>query len=180
MYGLVNKAIEGLIVKQFGTDVWEETKTKAEFDDIGFIGMKSYPDSLTYKLVMAASDVTKISPELLLEAFGEYWILYTSEEGYGKMMEAGGRSFPDFLRNLNMMHYRLGNIMPELVMPEFEVTDEESNSLLLHYRSKRAGLAPMVVGLTKGLGKRFNLVCLVNQIEFKATGADHDIFRVNW
>jgi hypothetical protein len=60
------------------------------------------------------------------------------------------------------------------------VSEEQSNSLLLHYKSERDGLSPMVVGLTKGLGKRFNITCLVKQIEFKSKGADHDIFRVNW
>jgi Haem-NO-binding len=180
MYGLINRAVEGLIKKQFGDDKWEEIKSKSGFDDEGFIGMKSYPDQFTYKLIETASDVLKISSTEILESFGEHWVLYTSEEGYGSMMKAGGNTLPEFLKNLNMMHFRLGNIMPEMKMPEFEVTDEQTNCLHLHYRSTRMGLAPMVIGLTKGLGKRFNISCDVKQIAFKLDDNTHDIFEVKW
>jgi hypothetical protein len=79
-----------------------------------------------------------------------------------------------------MMHFRLGNIMPEMVMPHFEVTDETSNSLLLHYKSKRDGLSDMVIGLVQGLGKRFNTECAAELVQSKAAGAEHDVFKVTW
>lgn len=180
MYGLVNKAIEGLIKKQFGDATWEQVKMKAQFNDIGFLSMKSYPDSVTYNLVNAASDVLNMNSKDLLEAFGEHWVLYTSEEGYGEMMNSAGNSLPEFLGNLNMMHFRLGQIMPEMIMPKFEVSDVTSNSLLLHYQSNRDGLADMVTGLIKGLGKRFNTNCDVEIISAKSKGDNHDIFKVSW
>jgi len=36
MYGLVNKAVQGLITKEFGEEKWNEIKTKA-----GFVACKS-------------------------------------------------------------------------------------------------------------------------------------------
>jgi hypothetical protein len=180
MYGLVNKAIEGLLKKEHGPEMWEKVKSKANFMQDNFISMKSYPDGLTYSLVAAASEELGIEGSALLEAFGEYWILYTASEGYGDMLGAGGNSLPEFLHNLNMLHFRLGNMMPEMVMPEFEIADEQPNSMRLIYKSTREGLAPMVVGIVKGLGKRFNTPC---SIELKASykkEKNEDHFFVEW
>lgn len=180
MYGLINKAVQQLVVSNFGEEQWEAIKQESGVEDLGFISMKPYPDDVTFRLVAVASKHTGISVPELLQAFGEYWVLHTSNEGYGEMMDSAGNSLPEFLRGLNMMHFRLGNIMPEMVMPHFEVTDETTNSLLLHYFSKREGLADMVLGLVRGLGKRFNTDCTIELIEAKPQGAEHDIFKVIW
>jgi Haem-NO-binding len=53
-------------------------------------------------------------------------------------------------------------------------------ALKLHYHSDREGLAPMVVGLVKGLGSRFNTDVEVTQTCSKAEGASHDEFLVKY
>ncbi len=115
-----------------------------------------------------------------METFGEYWVLYTAEKGYGDMLDMAGTSLAEFLPNLDMLHVRVGNLMPELNPPSFQCTDVTSNSLVLHYTSSRAGLAPMVLGLIRGLGKRFNTPATVTVLESKSQGADHDSFLVKW
>jgi hypothetical protein len=180
MYGLVNKAIKDLIVNNHGEDKWREICRLSGHSEEDFIGMNPYPDQLTYDLVGNASKVLGASPEAILEAFGEYWILYTAEEGYGELMELSGDTFPDFLSNLDMLHYRINNIMPELTAPQFTVRDVNNNNLLLEYRSKRAGLSPMLVGLIKGLGKRFGLTTQITQIQAKDDSHDCSIFKIEW
>ena len=83
MYGLVNKAVEQLVQRQFGEDKWMEIKNKAGVDS-NFVAMGSYPDEVTFSLVAAASEVLGSPPEAILEAFGEHWIQFTVDEGYGE------------------------------------------------------------------------------------------------
>jgi hypothetical protein len=180
MYGLVNKAVEDLVRTNFGEETWLKIKAESQVTQETFIGMQSYPDGVTYDLVGAACKVLGASAEQILEAFGEYWVLYTAKEGYGDMLNMAGHTLPEFLRNLDALHVRVGNLMPELRPPSFECEDIADNALHLHYFSDRDGLAPMVVGLVKGLGKRFNTPCTVVQIAHKANGADHDVFSVEW
>jgi hypothetical protein len=114
----------------------------------------------------------------LLERFGEYWILYTAKEGYGDMLKLGGKNLPEFLKNLNMLHFRVGNMMPELVPPSFEVRDVEEKKLTLIYKSKREGFIPMVIGLVKGLGIMFNTPCQVTLADNKIL--QEKTFIVSW
>jgi hypothetical protein len=83
MYGLVNKAIEDMVCDRFGEETWEEIKKKAQLDVDVFISMDGYPDDVTHRLVKAASEILAISSSEILQAFGEYWVLYTAKEGYG-------------------------------------------------------------------------------------------------
>ena len=59
------------------------------------------------------------SLEAVLEAFGEYWTVYTIEEGYGDLCMMGG-SLNEFLDNLDSMHDRIEHAMPGLVPPSFK------------------------------------------------------------
>ena len=180
MYGLVNKAIEELVCARFGEESWEAIRRKADIDVEAFLSMDAYPDDVTYKLVGAASEVLGLSVEALLEAFGEYWVLYTGREGYGEMLKMAGDSLPSFLQNLDNLHAHVGLIFPDLKPPSFRCTDIREGSLLLHYYSDRSGLAPMVVGLVKGLGKMFETETNVRQVVSRDNGHDHDVFLVKF
>lgn len=174
MYGLVNKAVVDLVVSKFGQDTWDAIKKKAEVDIDVFVSMDGYPDDITYRLVGAASDVLKIPPEKVLEAFGEYWVLYTAQEGYGPMLDASGKTLREFLENLDALHARVALTMPELRPPRFRLVGVDDSTMLLEYHSTRQGLAPMVVGLLKGLSIRFNTPIDVSH----ASRDGHDEFTI--
>ena len=164
MYGMINNAIEQLITEKFGRQTWEAVRQKANVEQPTFVSMQPYHDSVTYALVGAASELLQIPVPDLLEKFGEYWILFTANEGYGDLMKLGGDNLPEFLKNLNMLHFRIANVMPQLVPPVFDVQDSTNNSLTLLYKSKREGLSPMVIGLIKGLGIKFQTPCTVTPL----------------
>lgn len=177
MYGLVNKAVESLVRAQFGADVWEKIRSRASVNVASFVSMEPYPDDVTYKLVFAASEVLGAKVPDLLEAFGEYWVLYTAKEGYGELFSMFGSSLEEFISNLDSMHARVGMTFPKLVPPSFVCSELGDGVYDLEYHSTRDGLAPMVIGLLKGLGKSFQQPIT---IEHTGSRADlgHDQFRL--
>jgi predicted hydrocarbon binding protein len=180
MYGLVNKAIHDMVCDRYDQDTWQQIKQKAELKVDTFLSMEPYPDDLTHKLVQAASEVLGLSAKEIMQAFGEYWVKYTASEGYGEILDMSGDTMTEFLENLDELHARVGASFPKLQPPSFECTDIEEDTLNLHYRSHREGLAPMVVGLLKGLGTRFKQEVDVTQVENKQEGADCDVFSVKY
>lgn len=178
MYGLVNRAVEEMIRTRFGDETWARIKAEAGVEAEAFVRMDSYPDCLTYALVEAASRVLEQPAGRLLEAFGEYWTLYTGQEGYGELLRASGRDLWELLQNLDGLHARIGLVYERLTPPSFHCTDIGPDSLVLHYHSAREGLAPMVIGLVKGLGQLFGTPVHVAQILDRVQGADHDAFRI--
>lgn len=180
MYGMINIAIEELVRRSHGAATWDAIRLKAGVADETFVKMQSYPDELTYQLVEAASSVLGITPPQVLEAFGEHWVLYTAQEGYGDLLAMGGATMPEFLEKLENLHTHVALGFPQLRPPSFWCTDVSPASLRLHYQSTRPGLGPMVIGLLRGLGKLYKTRTRVTHDRTSGNGADHDEFLVQF
>jgi hypothetical protein len=186
VHGLVNKAIERLAHRLGGSGAWDAIRLRAGIDTPVFVGIEPYADELTSRLFDAASEVLDIPVDELLDVFGEYWIEYAGESAYGPLLALAGRDFRECVEHLDELHARARLIMPQLRPPSFRCTDvaiadaDGSGSLRLHYYSERERLAPMVVGLLRGLGRRFQTDVEVTHVAARAGGADHDVFDVRF
>lgn len=178
MYGLVNRAVQDLVVNRYGELAWESVKARAGIPEATFVTMKPYPDHITYDLVAAASEVLGADPAVILEAFGEYWMEYSAEAGYGDLLLMMGDDLVTFLAELDHLHDRLRTSFPELNPPSIYLSDTADSSFVLHYVSDRAGLTPFLVGLLRGAGRRFGQQVEVEQRRSKQDGDDHDEFLV--
>ena len=177
MYGLVNKAVEGLVRTKFGDAMWDRIRSDAGLHDEPFVSMEQYPDATTYALVGAATKALGVDAAAILREFGRYWMQYTAEQGYGELLRSAGRTLPDFLHNLDQLHTRVQLMFPHLQPPSFAVSDAHEHGLVLHYHSDRPGLAPLVEGLLDGLGRRFGLTLAVRHERVEA-GVPHDRFHL--
>lgn len=180
MYGMVNRSIQDMVETSHGSEVWERILQRADVDIDVFISSEGYPDELTYRLIGAASEELALPPEKVMEQFGIHWIIKTAQQGYGDMMASGGSSLREFLVNLPNFHARLSMIFPHLSPPDFACSDLLDQSVRMHYRSERAGLAPFVRGLFLGLGQMFATPVSVEHAVKKGEGSDHDEFIVRW
>lgn len=177
MYGLVNKAVEDLVCSRHGEDAWAEILARAEVTVAGFVSMEPYPDEVTYRLVGAASEVLGEPTPAVLEALGEHFIRYTAPAAYGELMATFGANMREFLGNLDAMHARVGLCYPKLRPPSFVVRDVAPGVVELEYHSTREHLAPMVVGLLRGLGRSFGVEARVEHVHGRERGG-FDLFRV--
>jgi hypothetical protein len=180
MYGIVNKAIEDLVVANFGEEKWEAIKERSGIDIDFFISSEPYDDEVTFKLAVAVSEEMNMSVTEVLIAFGEWWVVKTTSEKHPGLMDSGGNNLRDFLVNLPNFHNRVMLIYPKLTPPEFKVSNITENGLCLHYFSKREGLQEFVRGLIQGLGKMFNTPLTLELIQTREQGSDHEIFKINW
>ena len=180
MYGLVNRALQSLVINKLGREGWIEVCRKVHLDESDFVNFMPYPDSVTYQIAAVAAQKMNFTLDQALEAFGEHWILFTVDEGYGDLISICGSSFVEFLNNINSLHARIRLLHPSISPPKITCSDIQKNSVKIHYFSHRDGLAPMVVGLIKGLAKRFNTSVNITLIQAKADGHDHDEFEVKF
>jgi hypothetical protein len=180
MYGIVNKAIQDLVITNFGEQKWEDIRERSGIEEDFFISSEPYDDAITYKLAVAVSEEMNMSVSDVLITFGEWWIIKTTKEKYAGLMESGGSTLREFLVNLPLFHNRVMLIYPKLTPPEFKVSDVSDKSLNLHYFSKREGLQEFVRGLLQGLGKMFDTPVEIELLHTRDQGDTHEIFKVSW
>jgi len=177
MYGMVNRALEGMVLDNFGEGVWAKIKARAGIDVESFSSFSSYDDSVTYGLAGAASEeLDRPLPELLRE-FGHYWIEFALKSSYGPILRQSGNDLHELLPTLDQMHVRIGRSFPELKPPSFNVLSDDGRLIRLRYDSPREGLAPFVVGLLEGLGAMFNTPVTVTHGEPADDG--HVVFEIH-
>lgn len=72
MLGWINDCVEKYVTSKFGVDAWHIIKEKAgcKVADCGFYKLDVYPDKSTYDLVVATTEVSGLSTEVVLETFG--------------------------------------------------------------------------------------------------------------
>lgn len=154
MYGIVNRAVEDLVISSAGEETWQKIKALAGLQKLQILESSNYDDDITNKLVAAASQILEQPVDDILHAFGSHWVMYTGREGWVSMFSTSGDDMLDFLKNLDDMHARVNAAMPEGKMPEFTLL-EKGDAYHLEYRSSREGLAPMVAGILSGLAEHF-------------------------
>lgn len=180
MYGLVNQAMEDLVVTRFGQEAWDRICRRAGVEIDVFVSNEGYDDAITYRLAGAATEELGLHLDDVLHAFGIHWVMRTASDHYGDLLDAGGGNLAEFLDNLPNFHTRVQLLFPELKPPTFRTSDVHDGGLHLHYFSHRHGLAPFVGGLVAGLAERYRTEVRCEQIAHRAHGADHDIFAITW
>jgi hypothetical protein len=179
MYGLVNQAIQGLVIDNFGSDNWNKIKQKAGVTEESFLSNEIYDDSLTFNLAISASEILEIPLADVLKTFGKYWIVKVGNEKYGPLMKSGGDNFIEFIVNLPNFHSRVMLIYSDIKPPEFIVERVADNKLKLHYFSTRQGLTDFMFGLIQGLGELYNTPIDIVLVADRRNGDEHDIFEID-
>ena len=157
MYGIVNQAIQDLVVEQHGEATWSRILERAGCPDLALQEMDSYPDALTFELVGAVAAELGLPVPDVLRLFGRTWITYTSDRGFGRIIAGSGDSFGAFLGGLDAMHERVTRTFRAMEPPRMVLRSSDGGRFVLEYHSRREGLEMMVVGLLEGLAERFGL-----------------------
>ena len=155
MYGMVNKAVRGFVLKTFDKDTWTRIHSAAGTDE-NFVSMQAYDDAVTYNLVGAAHAELGIPVPDILHNFGRYWVSDIATESYANLMAKTGGGFVDFVKNLDHMHERIRVTFPNYQPPSFRVLTLEENKIQVDYYSHREGLLDFVEGLFQGLAEHYD------------------------
>lgn len=143
-----------------------------------FVTASSYSDSITLELVGEGASALGQDVGRFLQGLGEFWVSFADNGPYAPMMQVGGDTLPAFIRNLDRLHVAVAAALPAVVTPSFRVIEEAPGELLVGYRSPREGLEPFVVGLLKGLSRRFGYA---GEAERVGLGNDGEVrFRLTY
>ena len=167
MYGMVNQAVRGMVIEKFGAQTWTQIHTGAAAPG-DFVAMQPYDDDVTYRLVGQAVTVLHIPADVILHAFGEYWVQSVATQHYAALMSSSGKDFVDFLGNLDHMHQRIRTTFPHYRPPSFRVRPLRPGLLQVDYYSERQGLLPFVVGLFTGLAAHFKVTISIEHVDDSA------------
>ncbi|CAG0884510.1 unnamed protein product [Darwinula stevensoni] len=146
---------------EYGEETWYDILEAAgAARNIIFSTHKIYPDDLIAKIGIACAEMTDgtAKTEDFLEFFGRCFVRqvqYWSHYGYDKFAHATGRYYRDFLKGIDNIHHQMRFSYPKMLSPSMYLAQENAQGAILHYKSKRRGFAPYVMGQLTQVAKDF-------------------------
>ena len=173
MYGLINSALQDMVVTHFGEEKWQHIHAHSGVPNDSFLTMRHYDDAITYQLAGAASEVLGAPLDDCLEMFGQHWVEAIATRNFEALMDATGNTTISFLHNLNGLHDRISSTFLDYVPPAFDIETIDSTSGIyrVHYHSERKSLTPFVTGLLRGLAKHFDDAIEIVSIKIDDSGS---------
>ena len=181
MYGLINSALQDMIITHFGEEKWDDIHRHSQVPENIFLAMRRYDDRITYQLAGAASELLEAPIDTCMDMFGRHWVSAVATKDFARLMDATGSDTITFLRNVNALHDRITTTFIDYIPPEFKLEDVEgfSDRFHVHYYSKRKGLTSFVTGLLHGLAEHFGDSIEIHNVTIDDDGeGTHSVFEI--
>jgi hypothetical protein len=153
MKGVIVLALKEMVVQKFGKNKWEAALKAAGIEKEPIIlATSDVDDGVALKVVQSLCKELGITLQQAADAFGDYWVTVYAPRQYAPFFR-GASSAREFLLKMDHIHVAVTKNIPGAKPPRFEY-EEKGDALIIKYKSHR-GLIDFLVGLIKGVGKKF-------------------------
>ena len=162
MHGMINRALQGFIVATYGLESWAEVRSQADLQFQDFESMLLYDDKLTLDCFEAAVSILHQNPNALLEDLGTFLVTEPRLDPLRRLLRFGGATFTEFVLSLDELADRGRLVMPDVEMPEIEVTQTDPQSFHLRATWKLPGVGPLLLGSLRAMADDYGALALVD------------------
>lgn len=175
MHGMINRALQGFIVENFGQGTWIEVRTLADLRFDEFEAMLTYRNKLTVACFKALAQVTQQDEAAILDDLGTFLITHEGLDPLRRLLRFGGATFTDFILSLDELADRGRMAIPDIELPEITVAQAHSNAFELRVSWKLPGVGPILLGVLRAMADDYGALAFLD-LEERA-GAD-DLIRI--
>jgi len=162
MHGLINRTIENYLCDTYGRKFWCDVAGRLDAGFIDFEPMFQYDDALTPAVIDLAVQASQKPREALLEDLGTYLVTDPRAERVRRLLRFGGVDYVDFLHSLDDLHGRARLAVPDLNLPELEMTGLGDGSYSVACTSDLDGFGHVLVGLLRALADDYGALAVLD------------------
>jgi len=178
MYGLVNRAVQCFAQDTYGTQLWLEVADAARLPDADFESMLLYPDEQLNDVLAALSARLDKSEEHVCEDIGTYLITHKRMNPVRRLLRFGGSSYLDFVMSLDELHGRVRLALPELELPELEVTSHAANVFEVFVAEGWPHFGSVLLGLMRAMADDYGALAMLELRKSNRDDAMTEIIQV--
>ncbi|HMA63673.1 MAG TPA: heme NO-binding domain-containing protein [Chitinispirillaceae bacterium] len=155
MKGVIAMCLAELVESKFGKAQLETVLEKSGIDKFTrFLPSQDIPDDKIMNVVKNAGEILKMSMPQLADAFGDYWVNTFAPKIY-KTYYNQATSAKEFITKMDSVHISVTQNIANSHPPRFEYCWKNEKTVEIMYKSQRKMIV-FLIGLIKGVGKRFN------------------------
>lgn len=175
MHGLINRSIQCFLRDTYGQSAWDTIACEAKLGLDGFEAMLTYPDVLTDMVIDAAVRVLRRPRETLLEDLGAYLVSHETQTSLRRLLRFSGANFADFVNSLEELPERGRLILPNLEVPDLELSDLDHGQFTLRCAAPLRGVGHLMVGLLRAMADDYGALVL---LEYQGVEAGGEVISI--
>lgn len=161
MHGLINRSIQCFLRDTFGMPAWRAISAAAGVSADGFEPMMHYEDAVTFRLLDAAAAHLDRPRDSLLEDLGTYLVSHPNREALRRLLRFGGVSFDDFLHSIDDLPGRGRLAVPDLDLPQLDLSDEGAGRFTLACHGQHPEFAAVMVGVLRAMADDYGALVVL-------------------
>lgn len=162
MHGLINRSLQCYLRDTFGVPTWMAIAQQARLGFDTFEPMLRYDPSLTEAVLDTATALLQRPRDAILEDYGTYLVSHANLEPLRRLLRFSGVTFCDFLLSLEDMKGRGRLALPDLDLPELELTEAGDDRYCLRCQSIVPGAAHVILGLLRAMADDYGALALLD------------------
>ena len=164
MHGLINRSLQCFLRDTYGAPAWEAVAREAELGFASFESMLTYDDAMTDRVIDAAAVVLRRARETLLEDLGTYIVSQDNPVSLRRLLRFSGVNFADFLNSMEELPERGHLVLPDLDLPELDLTDHGDGLFSLRCRAALPGVGHIVLGLLRAMADDYGALVWLDHL----------------
>lgn len=175
MHGLINRAIQCFLRDTYGAAQWAAIAREARLGFDSFEPMLHYPATMTDDVLQAATDLLGRPRDAILEDIGTYLVSHPNLEALRRLLRFGGVGFRDFLHSVEDLRGRGRLALPDLELPDLELSEQQPELFTLRCRSDFLGSGMVIMGLLRAMADDYGALVL---LEYQGAGDDGEVIEI--
>ncbi len=164
MHGLINRSLQSFLRDTYGPSAWEAVAREARLDFSRFEAMLTYDDALTDRVIEAAALVLHRPRETLLEDLGHYLVSHASQTALRRLLRFSGVNYSDFVTSLEELPERGRLVLPDLEVPDLDLTDHGAGQFTLRCCAPLSGVGHILVGLLRAMADDYGALVMLDNL----------------
>ena len=169
MHGMIFAELKRFVSDKYSVETWSTLLESAGLGGKVFMAIQEYPDADAVAIVTAASELTKLPANDILEAFGEF-ITPSLMKMYGHLAKPEWKTL-EFIENAEKSIHSVVRVKnPGAQPPELHCLRNSDGSLALYYQSKRK-MCALAKGIAKGVARHYGERLSISESQCMHKGA---------
>jgi len=153
MHGIIHAQLKQFVETTHGADAWKAVLAEAGLGNKVYLSNTSYRDDEAVAIVIAASKLTSLPADDILEAFGEF-IVPALMSTFRSMVKPGWKTMELLLNTEETIHKAVRLKNPGAAPPRLRFEQTGPNTLQFNYDSPRR-MAAVAKGIMKGVARHY-------------------------
>jgi heme-NO-binding protein len=161
MHGLIFAELKKFADERLGATVWPELLRQAGLPNRMYLPIQQYPDAEAVAVVKAACDRTGLTPDALLQQFGEFIAPHLLEM-YAPLVDRKWRTLEVVENTEETIHQVVRLRNPGATPPELRTERTGPEEVVVIYASPRK-MCGVARGIVRGLARHFGEMIAIDE-----------------